>query len=45
MDQVIDVVIKCANKIRTKALKHGQFQSLLEEVSAESEDTIAMFAG
>ena len=40
IDHVMDVVIKCVNQIRTKALKHRQFQSFLEEVGAEYEDLI-----
>ena len=40
MDHVMDVVIKCVNKIGTKALKHRQFQSFLEEVGAEYGDLI-----
>ena len=40
MDHVIDVVIKCVNEIKTKALKHRQFQSFLEEVGAEYGDLI-----
>ena len=38
MDHVMDVVIKCVNKIRTKALKHPQFQFFLEEVCAKYGD-------
>ena len=40
MDHVMDVVIKCVNEIRTKALKYRQFQSILEEVGAEYGDLI-----
>ena len=40
MDHVKDAFIKCVNEIRTKTLKHRQFQSFLEEVGAEYGDLI-----
>ena len=40
MDHVKDAFIKCVNKIRTKALKHRQFQSFLKEVGAKYGDLI-----
>ena len=40
MDHVMDVVVKCVNEIRTKALKHPQFQIFLEEVGAKYGDLI-----
>lgn len=34
----MDIVLKCANEIRSKGLKHREFQAFLEETDAEFKD-------
>ncbi|KAK3889500.1 hypothetical protein Pcinc_006472 [Petrolisthes cinctipes] len=38
LTHVMDVVLKCVNEIRSKGLKHRQFQAFLEEIDAEFKD-------
>ncbi len=38
LTHVMDVVLKCANEIHSKGLKHQKIQAFLEEIGAEFRD-------
>ena len=40
MTHVMELVVKCVNKIRAKGLKHRQFQLFLENVNVQYKDLI-----
>lgn len=39
-DNVMSVVVKCINHIRSRGLKHRQFRAFLEEIESEYEDVL-----
>lgn len=39
-DNVMSVVVKCINHIRSRGLKHQQFRAFLEEIESEYEDVL-----
>ncbi|XP_042589393.1 general transcription factor II-I repeat domain-containing protein 2-like [Cyprinus carpio] len=39
-DNVMPVVVKCINHIRSRGLKHQQFRAFLEEIESEYEDVL-----